>query len=256
MKNGMSLTDGFENLIKERENEQKNSTVVVYDTGGNLLKPCTNKRARILLERGHAVIVSYVPFSIRLEKEMGEQPEKEYGLHKGAVQACVSSIGQNRTDFMLDQALQLSKKHQKVLFVSTIVNESILNEMIAQEVKKEETAFVEYFHAFSVLHAGDKNLSEWMETFEPDVVIIDHWKNQRLPLRLAKKENVAIWCGISPSRKIERMPVNADIFYFDYEQDTSLIMGLYGNQVSILKNRFGPNGGSAMHRNNIILTVE
>src|SRR5579875_464819 len=47
--------------------------VPVLDSRGAPLDPCTEKRARLLLERGRAVVVSRNPFAIRLKDRTAEQ---------------------------------------------------------------------------------------------------------------------------------------------------------------------------------------
>jgi hypothetical protein len=45
--------------------------VFVLDTQKHPLMPCTEKRARLLLERGRAVVVRLAPFTIRLKDRLG-----------------------------------------------------------------------------------------------------------------------------------------------------------------------------------------
>lgn len=253
-----SLSEGLALLKEDYEKEQKKSVVIVHDQEGHLLAPCTNKRARILLERGQASVLRYVPFTIQLTKDTGDGFDGEFTLRKGTVQVCFSNIGQNRTEFMLKNALSLAKKHQKVLFVSSVVHEEVLNELILQEVGNEELSFTEHFHARSVAQVDMGMVEEWVETFEPDVLIIDHWREPFVPRKLAKENNVAIWYGISTKQRLERMPQISDIrVHGVLEQESSFIISLYGNQVAILKNRFGSTlERKATHQKNICFSVE
>ena len=246
----MSLQEGFELLKQEWTKEEKKSVVAVYDKEGDALKPCTNKRARILLERGHARILSYVPFTIQLVKDTGDVLDTEVVLHKGTVQVCVSSLGQNRIEFMLRNAIELSQKNRKVLFISTLVYESVLNELIG-DIADGDIAFLECFQAFSLPKLDKNQLEEWIDQFNPDVVIVDNWLEEPGgERRLAKSKNIAFWIGLTTKQAKHQMPFMAHVRAFGpLEQDASLIIGLYGNQAKSLKNRFGANGKAANQEN-------
>ncbi|BCU08475.1 hypothetical protein Atep_31520 (plasmid) [Allochromatium tepidum] len=60
--------------------------VFVLDKQKRPLMPCTEKRARLLLERGRAVVVRLAPFTIRLKGVRAEVPKgKKAGVHVGRV---------------------------------------------------------------------------------------------------------------------------------------------------------------------------
>lgn len=246
-----SLTEGFEMLITEMKKEQKQSAVSVQDKEGNELAPCTHKRARILLERGQATIVRYVPFAIRLTKETGDFVDAELELHKGAVHVCFSNVGQNRTEFMLTQAIRLAKQAKKVVFVSRIVHEHILNALVSQGNPDDEIDFLEYLHVSSIPDFTNQTMEELIHQFEPDIFIVDEWNEEFTPRKFAKETDTAIWYGLSTKKKLEQMPCLAHLRPHVSEQDAAFIIALYGNQANVLKNRFGPNGEKATHQKNL-----
>ncbi|MBK1649147.1 RRXRR domain-containing protein, partial [Rhabdochromatium marinum] len=49
--------------------------VFVLDKQKRPLMPCTEKRARLLLERGRAVVVRLAPFTIRLKDRIGGETQ-------------------------------------------------------------------------------------------------------------------------------------------------------------------------------------
>lgn len=260
------LSEGIEFVKEELEKEKnKKNTVLVFSKDGKELESCTNKRARILIERGEAKIINYVPFSIELEKEAGDFLNSEIELHKGCVQVCFSNIGQNRTEFMLTKGINISKKHKKVLFVSNIVNEKTLNELIKQEVNIEEVQFIEYFNAVSLNELNYEIVNDLVDKFEPDLLIIDNWTEENDLRKFSKTKDISILIGLSTSKKLDRMLMSSDIrkncvikdsSKNSYEQDSSVIIGLYGNQTNIIKNRFGPtSAGKATNQKNIKLNL-
>jgi len=61
-----SVTRPIRALIKRKE-----MSVFVLDKRKNPLMPCSEKRARLLLARGRAVVVRVYPFTIRLKDRLG-----------------------------------------------------------------------------------------------------------------------------------------------------------------------------------------
>lgn len=262
MEKEVAKAKDFYSTMKEMEfKKEKKNDVFVLNKNGEEEDNTTRKRARILTERGEAKIVKYVPFTIQLLKEMGENSQAQIVVSKGTIHACLSSIGQNRTEFLLHQAIKFSQQGQKVVFVSSIVNDKILNEMIEQEVHSLNGFAVDRFTALTVSVMNPVKLENLIAEFEPTIMVVDDWDEEKTMVKIAKRLGISVLYGISMNRnyggdfytkqKVNRMPQISDIRNTPHEQETSSVVGLFANQVCILKNRSGDMINKATHIQNI-----
>ena len=72
---------------------QHGNRVFVLNMRGKPLMPCTQRKARILLKEGKAIIEKYNPFTIRLTYATGETKQKcHIGIDTGAKQIGIAII--------------------------------------------------------------------------------------------------------------------------------------------------------------------
>ena len=157
-----------EALLEFKRATKNNNDVKVLNKDGVEESFCSRKRARILIERGDAVIQSHVPFTIRLLREMGETDMPVLTMTKNTVHLCLSNLGQNRTEFLLRHALNVSTQRQKVLFISSIINEKTLNSFL-----KDVEYPIEHFIPIVIPYSDSTILIDLIDTYHPDILVLD-----------------------------------------------------------------------------------
>jgi hypothetical protein len=81
-------------------------SVTVLDESGNILDPCTERRARILLDRNRASVVNRNPFTIRLINEVSgvtmDMQENLVEIKPSELQKSIEAIGDPIPSWMFD----------------------------------------------------------------------------------------------------------------------------------------------------------
>ena len=139
--------------------------VFVWDKRKHPLMPCSEKRARLLLARGRAVVVKHYPFAIRLKDRIGgeiqplrvkidpgsrytgmavvrELGEKITVLHLFQINHRGLSISENLTASRVDTILSWVNKLQRLAPVAAISQELVRFDM--QRINNPEINGVEY----------------------------------------------------------------------------------------------------------------
>lgn len=244
------------------------NNVTVIDQKGQALGNCTEKRARILIERGHAKITSYIPFSIQLQKDItaedAEMVDTSIPMHPGTIHLCVSNNRGIRTECFLNTALRLAKKQtNNVLYISTLYNEHSLNRMVTEKCPIQEYPF-EHFTLSINPSLSNQELLDMFEKCNPDVLFVDEamLKFDEAYYQLLKETCLskgAILVLGSYTKVEDRMPTMRDLKKEEskLEITAASIVAYYGNQCTILKNRFGStHKGHAFHRKHLTYQIE